>query len=206
MVAGMATRILLADDHPLFRRGVREVLDAEDDLEVVAEAGDGREAVELALTLELDLAILDVMMPQLTGVQAAAELARAKPHLKLLMLSSYEEELQVYGALDAGAAGYLLKAAVQLELPDACRAVMRGEPVPGSVEARRNGPPDALTRRELQVLKLVAEGCSSREIAEQLVISVNTVDRHRQNLLEKLGLHDRVELTRYAIRRGLVEP
>lgn len=200
----MPLRILLADDHPLFRRGVRVALEAEDDLEVVAEASNGAEAVELALSEDVELALLDVMMPRMTGVQAAAELRRRRPSIRVLMLSSFEGEQHIADAHRAGASGYVFKSAPEPELVEACRAVMRGEPV--FPRAYEDGKADDLTPREVEVLKLVAEGWSSRRIADELVISVNTVDRHRQNLLEKLGVHDRVELTRYAIRRGLVEP
>ncbi len=213
----MPTRILLADDHPLFRRGLREALSLEGDLEVVAEADDGVEALEIVLRETIDLAILDVMMPRMSGLQLAAELARRRSTVRILMLSSAEGDEHMLEALRAGAAGYLLKSGAETELADACRAVMRGESFypaasAGLVErSLEHGEPgeaadEILTPRELEIVKLVAEGWSSQRIADELVISINTVDRHRQNLLEKLGLHDRVELTRYAIRRGLVEP
>jgi DNA-binding NarL/FixJ family response regulator len=210
---GTRTRILLADDHPLYRRGLREVLNAEDDLEVVAEADDGVQALELVLREQVDLAILDVLMPRMSGLELAAELARRKAKVRVLMLSSSEGEQHLLEAHRAGAAGYLLKSGAETELADACRAVMRGEqfyPAASAALFRRaetvRETAEILTPRELEVLKLVAEGRSSQRIADELVISINTVDRHRQNLLEKLGLHDRVELARYAIRRGLVEP
>ena len=213
------TRILLADDHTLVRRGLRLILDAEPDLEVVAEAGDGAEAVGRALATEVDLAILDVAMPRMTGLQAAQQLAKRLPKVRVLMLSMYDNEQYLFEALKAGASGYVLKSVADRDLVEACRATMRGEPFlyPGAVtalirdhlERGRAGeemPGDLLTPREAEILKLVAEGHSSREIAETLVISVKTVERHRANILEKLGMRDRVELTRYAIRRGLVEP
>jgi len=211
------TRILLADDHPMVRRGLRFVLDAEPDLEVVAEAGDGAEAVARALEDEVDLAVLDVSMPRMTGIQAAAELNRQKPELRLLMLSMHDNEQYFFEALKAGASGYVLKSAADRDLVEACRATMRGEPFlyPAAVTALiRNHaaklsdddePGEILTPRELEVLKLIAEAHTSKDIAELLVISVKTVERHRANILEKLGMRDRVELTRYAIRRGLVE-
>ncbi len=213
------TRILLADDHTLVRRGLRLILDAERDLEVVAEAGDGAEAVGRALATEVDLAILDVAMPRMTGLQAAQQLAKRAPKVRVLMLSMYDNEQYLFEALKAGASGYVLKSVADRDLVEACRATMRGEPFlyPGAVtalirdylERGRAGeemPGDLLTPRESEILKLVAEGHSSREIAETLVISVKTVERHRANILEKLGMRDRVELTRDAIRRGLVEP
>ena len=211
------TRILLADDHPIVRRGLRFVLDAEPDLEVVAEAGDGAEAVARALQEEVDLAVLDVSMPRMTGIQAAAELNRRKPELRLLMLSMHDNEQYFFEALKAGASGYVLKSAADRDLVEACRATMRGEPFlyPAAVTAlirdhaanvnEADEPGEILTPRELEVLKLIAEAHTSKDIAELLVISVKTVERHRANILEKLGMRDRVELTRYAIRRGLVE-
>jgi DNA-binding NarL/FixJ family response regulator len=215
----LKTRILLADDHPMVRRGLRFVLDAEPDLEVVAEAGDGAEAVELGLSPEVDLAVLDVAMPRLTGLQASAELKRRRPELRTLMLSMYDSEQYFFEALKAGASGYVLKSAADHDLVEACRAAMRGEPFlyPAAVAALIRDyldrgsrgeavPADPLTPRELEIVKLVAEGYSSDEIAATLVISKKTVEHHRSHILEKLGMRDRVELTRYAIRRGLVEP
>ena len=213
------TRILLADDHALVRRGVRLILDSEPDLQVVAEAGDGREAIEVARQTPVDLAILDIAMPQMTGLQAARELSTAQPDLRILMLTMYDNEQYFFQALKAGAAGYVLKSVADRDLVEACRAAMRGEPFlyPGAVNALirsyldrarqgQNLPEQVLTAREEEVLKLVAEGHSSKEIAQLLFISVKTVERHRANMLQKLGLRDRLELTRYAIRAGLVQP
>ncbi|MCS0600092.1 response regulator transcription factor [Streptomyces sp. LP11] len=212
-------RILLADDHALVRRGVRLILDREPDLRVVAEAGDGAEAVAAVREHEVDLAVLDIAMPRMTGLQAARELSALRPGLRVLMLTMHDNEQYLFQALKAGACGYVLKSVADRDLVAACRAAMRGEPFlyPGAVTALirsyldrvRDGEEDAehlLTPREEEVLKLVAEGHSSKEIAELLFISVKTVHRHRANLLQKLGLHDRLELTRYAIRAGLVEP
>ncbi|MFE8016948.1 response regulator [Streptomyces antibioticus] len=212
-------RILLADDHALVRLGVRLILDREPDLEVVAEAGDGAEAVEAARHADVDLAILDIAMPRLTGLQATRELAALKPGLRILMLTMHDNEQYLFQALKSGACGYVLKSVADRDLVAACRAAMRDEPFlyPGAVTALirnyldrvRHGEEDAgqlLTPREEEVLKLVAEGHSSKEIAEILFISVKTVHRHRANLLHKLGLRDRLELTRYAIRAGLIEP
>jgi DNA-binding NarL/FixJ family response regulator len=213
------TRILLADDHALVRRGLRLILDSEPDLVVVAEAGDGAEAVELCSDAEVDLAILDIAMPRMTGLQAAREMTRRAAGVRVLMLSMYDNEQYLFEALKVGASGYVLKSVADRDLVEACRAAMRGEPFlyPGAVTAlirdfldrERTGgriPDRILTTREEEVLKLVAEGHSSREIADTLVISVKTVDRHRANILQKLDLHDRLGLTRYAIRAGLVEP
>ncbi|MFE0631276.1 response regulator [Streptomyces sp. NPDC058864] len=211
-------RILLADDHALVRRGVRLILDREPDLEVVAEAGDGAEAIAQARAQDVDLAVLDVSMPRLTGLQATRDLAALKPGLRILMLTMHDNEQYFFQALKAGACGYVLKSVADRDLVAACRAAMRDEPFlyPGAVTAlirnyldrARQGevtPDRVLTAREEEVLKLVAEGHSSKEIAETLVISVKTVHRHRANLLSKLGLHDRLQLTRYAIRAGLIE-
>jgi DNA-binding NarL/FixJ family response regulator len=202
-------RILLADDHPIVRRGLRALLESEPDLKVVAEAGDGAEAIRLAGGA--DLAILDVTMPRMTGLQAARELA---PKMKVLMLSRHESEQFAFEALHAGASGFVLKTSADTDLIAACRAVMRGETylhsaaVGALVRAQlsQGVPEDPLTPRELEVLKLVAEGHTSQEIADLLVISTKTVHRHRASIHEKLALRDRVDLTRYAIRRGLVEP
>ena len=213
----LVTRILIADDHPIVRSGLRTVLDAQPDLEVVAEASDGAEAVRAALASDVHLAVLDVAMPKLTGIQAAAELQKRKPELRVLMLSMYDSEQFLFEALRAGASGYVLKSDADQDLVDAVRRTMRGQSflyptavtalVRDYLERRRDDPEfEILTPRELQVLKLIAEARSSKEIAAELVISVKTVERHRQNILDKLGMSDRVELTRYAIRRGLIQP
>ena len=218
MPTPLKTRVLLADDHTVVRSGLRMVLDSEPDIEVVAEAGDGAEAVDKALSTDVDLAILDVAMPRMTGLQAAAELQRRRPALRVLMLSMHDDERYFFEALKAGASGYVLKSAANRDLVEAIRAAMRGEPFlyPAAVtalirdylERARHGeatPEDPLTPREQEVVKLIAEGHTSDEIAETLVISRKTVERHRANILGKLGMRNRVELTRYAIRRGLVE-
>jgi len=218
MSGAAVTRVLLADDHPVVRRGLRGLLDVEPDFTVVAEADDGAQALERVLHGDVDLAVLDVSMPRMTGLQAATELARRHPEIRVLMLSMHENEQFFFEALKAGASGYVLKTAADRDLVEACRATMRGETFlyGGAVTAlardyiarARRGEDDAepLTPREREVVKLVAEGHTSEEIAELLVISRKTVDRHRANVLEKLGLRDRVDLTRYAIRRGLVAP
>lgn len=215
----LKTRILVADDHAIVRRGLRLILDREPDLEVVAEADDGLEALALALREDVHLAILDVAMPGLTGLQVAQELSRRRPEVRTVMLSMHDSDQYLFEALRAGASGYVLKAEADHALIDACRAAMRGEPfhppagvsdaVRQRLERAGRGEPardDPLTDRETQVLKLIAEGHSSREIAGLLVISEHTVERHRERILDKLGLRDRVALTRYAIRRGLLEP
>jgi DNA-binding NarL/FixJ family response regulator len=218
MTVPLTTRILLADDHEIVRDGLRAVLDGEPDLAVVAEASDGISALNRALGDDIDLAILDVAMPRMTGIQAAQELSKRKPELRVLMLSMYDSEQFLYEALRAGASGYVLKSDADQDLVEACRRTMRGQSFlyPSAITTLvrdyvDRGHPDErefdiLTPRELQVLKLIAEAHTSKEIAKELVISVKTVERHRQNILEKLGMSDRVELTRYAIRRGLIQP
>ena len=212
-------RLLLADDHALVRSGLRMILDAEPDLQVVAEAANGYEALMALEHTPADLVILDIAMPRMTGLQAAREISRTYPHVRMLILSMYDNEQYFFEALKAGASGYVLKSVADQDLLEACRATMRGEPFlyPGAVTAlirdylhrakRGEALPDTIvTPREEEVLKLVAEGYSTREIAKTLGISAKTVDRHRANILQKLGLRDRLALTRYAIRAGLIEP
>jgi DNA-binding NarL/FixJ family response regulator len=212
-----AIRVLLADDHTLVRRGLRLILEAERDFTVVAEAGTGAEAVRAAAS-GVDLAVLDVSMPVLTGLQAASEIARRHPGVRSILLTMHSNEQYLCEAARAGASGYVLKDAVDEELVDACRAAVRGaafvfpRDIGAAVRERveraaaGDGPADGpLTEREREVLKLIAEGHSGQQIAALLVISEKTVDRHRSNLLQKLELKDRVDLTRYAIRDGLVE-
>ena len=213
----LVTRILIADDHTIVRSGLKRVLDAKPDLEVVAEAEDGAEAVEKALKEDVHLAILDVSMPRMTGIQAAAELHKRKPELKTLMLSMHDSEQFLFEALKAGASGYVLKSGADTDIVDAVRAAIRGDSYlyPSAVTSlvrdyvergdRDEEEFDVLTPRELEVLKLIAEAYTSQQIADALFISIKSVDRHRQNILEKLGMRDRVELTRYAIKRGLIQ-
>jgi len=213
----LVTRILVADDHALVRDGLKHVINAEPDLEVVAEAADGAEAIERALADDIHLAILDISMPRLTGLQAARELAHRRPELRLLMLSMYDNEQFLFEALKAGACGYVLKSGADDDIVEACRAAMRGHSFlyPSAVNTLvrdflergdKTVDYDPLTPRELEVLKLIAEGKTSKEIAELLVLSIKTVERHRADILHRLGMRDRVDLTRYAIRRGLIEP
>jgi DNA-binding NarL/FixJ family response regulator len=215
-------RILLADDHALVRRGVRLILDQEPDLLVVAEAADGAEAVELVRSADVDLVVLDIAMPRMTGLQAAREItrrtSRGEPP-RVLMLSMHDNEQYFFESLKVGASGYVLKSVADEDLVAACRAALRGEAFvyPGAMSplvrdylgrVRRGEPVPAtvLTGREDEVLKLIAEGSSSKEIAGALTISIKTVERHRANILAKLGMRDRTQLTRYAIRAGLIEP
>ena len=213
----LKTNILIADDHPVVVRGLRNVLNAQPDLEVVAEAADGDAAVRLALATEdVHLAILDISMSGRTGLQAAREITRQRPELRVLVLSMHDNEQYLFEAIAAGASGYVLKSAVDRDLIEACRATMRGERFlyPDGVRALmrehlervRAGETDRdlLTPRENEILKLVADARTNDEIGALLDISKKTVERHRENILEKLGMRDRVELTRYAVRRGLV--
>jgi DNA-binding NarL/FixJ family response regulator len=216
--ARTSTRILLADDHAVVRRGLRLVLEAEPDMRVVAEAGDGAEAVEKVMAGGVDLAVLDVSMPRLTGLQAAREVSQRCPEVRVLILTMHDNEQYFFEALRSGASGYVLKSVVDRDLVEACRATMRGEPFlyPAAVNALirdhlergepGNGGAHELSARETEIVKLVAEGYSTKEIATELTIAPKTVERHRSNILEKLGTRDRVALTRYAIRRGLIEP
>ncbi|HKG66197.1 MAG TPA: response regulator transcription factor [Solirubrobacteraceae bacterium] len=219
MTTPLKTRILVGDDHPIVLRGLKTVLNAQPDFEVVAEATDGEEAIAQALSEDVHLAILDISMPRKTGLQAAREISQRRPEVRVLILSMHDNEQYLFEAIKAGASGYVLKSAVDRDLVEACRAAMRGEPFlyPGGVRALMRdyverarageiGRGDVLTPREEEIVKLVAEAHTNEEIGELLFISKKTVERHRANILEKLGMRDRVELTRYAIRRGLVEP
>ncbi len=222
MSGARPARILLADDHRLVRRGVRLILDQEPDLVVVAEAGDGAEAVAMTRDGDVDLVVLDIAMPGKTGLQAAREIGRRAARTgapKLLMLSMHDNEQYFFESLRVGASGYVLKSAADEDLVGACRAALRGEAFvyPGAMstlvrdhlDRMRRGdrmPETVLTEREDEVIKLIAEGRASAEIAQALTISVRTVERHRENILAKLGMRDRTQLTRYAIRAGLIEP
>lgn len=216
MSSAVPTRVLLADDHHVVRHGLRLLIDAEPDLTVVAEAGDGIDAVQAVLEHDIDLAILDVSMPRMTGINAAREILGARPNVRVLMLSMHDSTEYLFEALRAGASGYVLKSGADRDLIEACRAAMRDEPflypsairtlIRDHLDRPATDGGEILTPRETEIVKLIAEAHSSKEIAELLVISPKTVERHRANILEKLGMSDRVELTRYAIRRGLVEP
>jgi DNA-binding NarL/FixJ family response regulator len=219
MAIPFPAHVLIADDHAIVREGLRAVLEREPDLKVVAEAGDGAAAVQEGLSDDVHLAILDIAMPRMTGLQAARELSRRRPDLRILILSMYDKEQYFLEALTVGASGFVLKRAADRDIVEACRTALRGEPFiyPTALrtlmrrylqavergETPGRGP---LTPREAEIVKLVAEGRDSQEIADLLVISPKTVERHRANILEKLGMHDRVDLTRYAVREGLIEP
>lgn len=210
-------RILLADDHTLVRQGVRLMLDPQPDLRVVAEARDGAEALEKIAAGGIDLAILDVTMPRMTGLQVAREVSRRELPTAMLMLSMHDNEQYLFEALKVGASGYVHKSMADRDLITACRAAIRGEPFlyPGAMATiirdyvNRGTAADTdqlLSPREEEILKLIAEGHAGKNIADMLFISPKTVERHRANLLAKLGMKDRLELTRYAIRVGLIEP
>jgi DNA-binding NarL/FixJ family response regulator len=212
----VSTRILVADDHHIVRSGIRLLLDRQPDLEVVAEAPDGIKAVEQALASRPDLCILDVAMPKMTGLQAAREIRAQMPDVRVLMLSMHDDERYLFEALKAGASGYVLKGEADQDLVAAIRAVRRGEAFLTNLAERSiirgwkhdgySGPDTALTPREEEVVKLIAEAYTNAQIAEMLHLSEKTVESHRANVLRKLGMRDRVQLVRYAIRRGLVEP
>jgi DNA-binding NarL/FixJ family response regulator len=208
-------RVLIADDHGIVRSGLRMLIERQEDMSVVAEAEDGLEALHLTQAEHPDVAVLDVSMPRMTGLQAAREIRAHSPDTRVLMLSMHDDERYFFEGLEAGAAGYVLKRAADTDLIDALRTVAGGSTFLSS-EAQvtlmrewqegRAEPEDPLTPRELEVVKLIAEAYTNRQIANTLQLSEKTVESHRSNLFAKLGMRDRVELVRYAIRRGLVEP
>jgi len=211
-------RVLLADDHALVRAGLRALLQNLPGIEVVAEAGDGREALQLLPTHRPDVVLADISMPGLNGLELAARAAKDWPGVRVVMLSMHANEEYVAQALRAGAAGYLLKDAATVELEAAVRAVGRGETylspaiskhvVTGFVQGTGRGPSslEQLTPRQREVLQLIAEGNTTKEIAKKLAISVKTVETHRMQLMERLDLHDIAGLVRYAVRVGLIKP
>ena len=211
------TRILIADDHAIVRDGVRALLSLADDLEVVGEAGGGQEAIDLAVSLEPDLILMDIAMPGLGGLEATLEIRKRVPRAKIIVLSQYGEPEYVRRFLKAGVSGYVLKKAAGSELVAAIRAVLRGglvlDPEIARAALDESGAPaeadapdayDTLTDREKQVLKLVAEGHSNKEVAELLNISVKTAMSHREHVMLKLRLHNRTELIRFALRTGVI--
>jgi DNA-binding NarL/FixJ family response regulator len=209
-------RVLIADDHGIVRSGLRLLLERQPDIEVIAEAADGAEARDLAARERPDLAILDVRMPKLTGLQVTREIKRQTPETAVLILSMHDDERYLFEALKAGASGYVLKTQADTDLMEAIRAVQRGEPfltpaaqqalIKDVLERGREASEEELTPREEEIVKLVAEAHTTRQIAEILHLSEKTVENHRGNAMRKLGMRDRVELVRYAIRRGLIEP
>jgi DNA-binding NarL/FixJ family response regulator len=207
---------LVADDHGIVRSGVRMLLDQQEGISVVAEAEDGVEAVEAAIKHKPDIAVLDVSMPRMTGIQATHEIKQHLPDTAVVLLSMHDDPRYFYDALKAGAAGYVLKHSADTQLVDAIHAAIRGEPFMSPVaeeellrnwlEEEETGGAGELTPRELEVVKLIAEAHTNKQIAQVLNLSEKTVESHRGNVLAKLGMRDRVELVRYAIRRGLIEP
>ncbi len=212
---GSDMRILIADDHGIVRGGLKLLIDRQPDMEVVAEAEDGVDAFEQALSTKPDLCVMDVSMPRMTGLQAARQIRAHLPETQVLALSMHDDERYVFDALKCGASGYVLKREVDSALLNAIRAVHRGEAfLTNAVErslirdwmsADAEGPDEPLSPREQEVLKLIAEAHTNKQIAEILHLAEKTVESHRANLLRKLGMRDRVELVRYAIRRGLTE-
>jgi DNA-binding NarL/FixJ family response regulator len=197
-------RVLIADDHGVVRGGLRVLLDRQPDVEVVAEAADGAAALAAALEHRPDVAVLDVTMPAMTGLEATRALAAQAPEIRVLVLSMHDDEHLVAEALHAGARGYVVKHQAGTDLVEAVRAVARGEtPAPAFDE---QGAVQPLSPREREVLVLIADGHRNRDIAERLGMAEKTVESHRGNILRKLGMRDRVELVRYAIRRGLIAP
>jgi DNA-binding NarL/FixJ family response regulator len=208
-------RVLIADDHGIVRSGLRMLIDRQNDMEVIAEADDGVDALEWTQSAHPDVAVLDVSMPRMTGLQAAREIRSHSPDTRVLLLSMHDDEHYFFEGLEAGAAGYVLKRAADTDLIDALRTVAAGrtflsdeaqETLMREWQEGRSEPDSPLTPRELEVVKLIAEAFTNKQIAETLRLSEKTVESHRANVLMKLGMRDRVELVRYAIRRGLVEP
>ncbi|HSJ55162.1 MAG TPA: response regulator transcription factor [Anaerolineae bacterium] len=214
----MAVRILLADDHPVLRAGLRALIEAEPDLEVVGEAEDGDEAVRLAELLAPDVAVLDISMPGLSGIEATRRMIANQPGLRVLVLTVSEEASLLQAAVDAGARGYIVKRVAEVELMQAVRAIIRGDfyvhtsvtpntpSVAPAPEGQASAPTETLTAREVDVLRLIALGYTNPEIAQKLQIGVRTVESHRANLMDKLDRRSRVDLVLYAYQNGLFEP
>jgi DNA-binding NarL/FixJ family response regulator len=207
-------KVFLADDHNIVRQGLKLILSAQPDMEVVGEAGNGREAIEAVAKLKPDLVLMDVAMPELNGIEATRRMVEANPRLKVLVLSMHKEAVYVREILRAGARGYILKDAIDTELLSAVRSVVRGDgyispAVSGALlnDYRKDvtDPADLLSNREREVLQLIAEGKTNKEIAVKLNLSVYTVDSHRGKIMEKLNLHSTGELVRFAIKHGLTD-
>lgn len=213
----MPIRILLADDHGVLRAGLRSLLSAEPDMEVIGEAENGAQALLLARQVEADVIILDISMPDMGGFEAARLMLAERPALRILLLTVHEDTCLLREAIDMGASGYIIKRAIETELMTAVRAVARGDLyvhpslMRELIEDERPQRPrsgigaETLTYREVEVLRLIAQGCTNRQIADQLGISIRTVETHRANLMGKLELRGRVELVRYAMQHGLLD-
>jgi DNA-binding NarL/FixJ family response regulator len=213
-------RVLMADDHALVREGLRALLQAETDIEIVGEAGTGREAVQLAIALNPDVVLMDIAMPLLGGLEATRQISKQVPSARVLILSSYSDDEYVHELAEAGGAGYVLKQSTGADVIRAIREARKGNAFFSPAISKRlsdhyretitRGSPvkkrgDLLTSRETEVLQLIAEGSGNKQIAAELVIGIKTVERHRQRLMHKLGIHDVAGLTRYAVSKGLVE-
>jgi two-component system, NarL family, response regulator NreC len=210
----MPTRIVLADDHVLVRQGLSSLLEREK-FQVVAEASDGQEVIRLAEQFHPDIAVIDISMPTLNGIDAARELTRCCPKTKTILLTQHDEEQYIHEALQAGIRGYVLKSQVAKELVHAIQQVSRGgfylspgvsQAVVEAYRTRVERPADPLSSRERQVLQLIAEGRSTKDVAALLGISLKTAESHRSRLMQKLDIHETASLVRYAVRRGLVQP
>jgi two-component system response regulator NreC len=215
----MKIRILLADDHTILRAGLRMMLNAQSDMEVIGEAQDGRQALQEVQRLQPDVVLMDITMPDLNGIEATRQIKRIQPDVKILVLTMHEHDEYVFQALRAGASGYMLKEALDTELITAIHVIKSGQfylsPTAQSVvvgdylqrvhTGEERDSYSSLTEREREILKLVAEGHTNNQIAELLVISPKTVDTHRTHIMDKLNLHSRAELVKYAMRRGLLE-
>lgn len=207
-------RVLIADDHTILREGIRSLLEREADIVVVGEAADGLEAVEKTRQLKPDIVLLDIGMPRMNGIEATRQIKKELPQIFVLILSMHDDEEYVRPLMEAGASGYVLKRSATTELVSALRAVYEGHTIlaPELAQAAFRPAPaatgdryDGLTERELEVLRLIAEGLTNQQIADRLVISIKTVQAHRGRIMQKLNLHDAVELTKYAIRKGLID-
>ena len=212
-------KVLLADDHTIVRKGLHALLEAENDIEVVGEAEDGREALKKAERLQPDVVVMDIAMPGLNGLEATRQIKKHFPTIKVLILSMHTNEEYIFQTLRSGASGYLVKKAAPIDLVLAIQAVKRGESflspsisktvieeyIRNAEKSVKEGDPfEILTNREREILQLIAEGFSNREIAERLYISVKTVETHRAHIMEKLAIHSAAALTKYAIRKGLI--
>lgn len=210
----MAIRVVLADDHVLVRQGLRSLLEREK-FQVVAEASDGQELIRLTETHQPDIAVIDISMPTLNGIDAARELARTCPKTKVILLTQHQEEQYIHEALRARVKGYVLKSQVASDLMHAMQQVSKGgiylspgvsQAVVEAYRTRSESPSDPLSSRERQVLQLIAEGRSTKDVAALLGISVKTAESHRSRLMQKLDIHETASLVRYAVRQGLIQP